>query len=75
MVLQKDHASFRITSRPPVQRILLLFVDEPASGRSLDSIRGQGMEVGFPLQGYLAHKKQPPLGPCSRTMPRVLRES
>jgi len=24
------------------------------------------------LQGYLAHKKLPPLGPYSRTMPRAL---
>ena len=27
----------------------------------------------YTLQGYLAHKKTPALGPCSRTMPRDLR--
>ena len=27
------------------------------------------------LQGYLAHKKQAPLGPYCRTMPRALRRS
>ena len=36
--------------------------------------RGGCSEVGWRVwvQGYLAHKKQPPLGPYSWTMPRVL---
>ena len=33
----------------------------------------QGSFLALPhLQGYLAHKKQPPIGPYSRTMPSVL---
>ena len=41
-------------------------------------IRMSGQDVtrsllsGAGVQGYLAHKKQPPLGPYSRPMPRVL---
>ena len=36
-------------------------------------VSGPGFRVRvWGLQGYLAHKKVPPMGPCSRTMPRVL---
>jgi len=32
-------------------------------------------ETGYPIQGYLAHKKRPLVGPCGRPVPRVLRWS
>ena len=45
----------------------------PGSFRSkVDRFAPSTWDVNLRTQGYLAHKKQPPLGPNSRTKPRAL---
>ncbi|KAJ1466751.1 hypothetical protein T484DRAFT_1987665 [Baffinella frigidus] len=62
----------RETGKPPPPSPGKFLIQSHLSSRRLVQPLHELALITVALQGYLAHKKAPPLGPYSRPMPRAL---